>query len=272
MKKRYEKNELEEIVKNSLTMAEVCRKFNVRPVGGNYKTFHKYIKLYNIDKSHFTGQGWNCGENYKFFGKRITLYEILVENSTYTSSNNLKKKLIIAGLKEDKCEECGIIEWNGKKISLHLDHINGNNMDNRLENLRILCPNCHSQTETYCNSRIKSNLSEFRKNKYDNREFIDDRKIEIRIKENLENKNKKHYYCQCGKDIKKLSVRCPECDKIRQRKVKERPTLENLLNDVSEMSYLDVGKKYGVSDNAVRNWIKRYGIDPPRKLNQQLKT
>ena len=255
MEERYEKNKLERIVKNSLTIAEVCRKLGIRPVGGNYKTLNKYIKIYNIDKSHFTGQGWNSGVNYKFFGKRLTLDEIMVENSTYSNSWNLKRKLIENGIKEDKCEECGITEWNSKKLSLHLDHINGNNLDNRLENIRILCPNCHSQTDTYCNCKMKSKSSELRKNNYDNRSFIENREIGIRIKENEENKIKKNY-CECGKEIKKNSKRCPTCDKIKQRKVKNRPAKEELVKMIKDTSLEDVGRKYGISGNAVKKWLK----------------
>ena len=67
----------------------------------------------------------------------------------------IKGKLIREGLKENKCEICGLInEWNGKPLVLQLHHINGNHTDNRLENLQILCPNCHSQTDTYCGSNI----------------------------------------------------------------------------------------------------------------------
>ena len=255
MENRYDKSQLENIVRDSLSTAEVCRKLNIRPVGGNYKTIKKYIKIFNIDNSHFTGQGWNCGENYKHFGKKFTLDEILIENSSYSNSWSLKRKLIENGIKEDKCEECGIIEWNSKKISLHLDHINGNNLDNRLENLRILCPNCHSQTETYCNNKIKSCTSELKKNNYDNRSFIENREIEVRINENNERKNKK-YFCSCGKEIHKYSKRCSDCDKIDQRKVKDRPSKETLILMIKESSLESVGRKYGVTGNSVKKWIK----------------
>ena len=99
-------------------------------------------------------QGLKCSTEH--FGKRVvsynvkyTLDEILVENSTYTNISRLKIRLVNEGKLEYKCQICGINEWLGQKLSLQLDHINGINNDHRIENLRFLCPNCHSQTETY---------------------------------------------------------------------------------------------------------------------------
>jgi len=190
---KYEKDNLEKIVKESFSIADVCRKLDIRPVGGNYKTIKKYVKLYNIDKSHFTGQGWNTGENFKNFSKTYSLDEILVENSTYTNNGSLKKRLIEEDILEYKCDECGINEWKRKSISLHLDHINGDNLDNRLENLRLLCPNCHSQTSTYCGkSKTKSNKSDLKKEKY----------------QKYQKKEKKKYYCECGNEMKTIKTMC----------------------------------------------------------------
>lgn len=141
------KEEVERVAKESLSIAEMCRKFGIKPNGGNYKTIHKELKDYNIDISHFTGQGWNIGLKFKP-NPPMDIKEILVENSNYQSFK-LKNRLFKEGLKEKKCECCGNTEWLGKPIPLELHHINGINSDNRIENLEILCPNCHSFTENY---------------------------------------------------------------------------------------------------------------------------
>lgn len=83
----------------------------------------------------------------------IPLHEILVINSAY-QSNKLRKRLLKAGLKHHQCESCGQTEWLGTKIPLELDHINGDKHDNRLQNLRIICPNCHALTDTYRGKNI----------------------------------------------------------------------------------------------------------------------
>jgi len=160
MRYKFTKEQLQIVIKNSLSIAQVCRELGIRPVGGNYKTLNNKIKLFDIDVSHFTGKAWNVGENFRPFGKKTKLNDVLVENSTYLSTNHLKNRLFDEGLKQRVCDNCGISEWLGKPISLELEHINGNNTDNRLDNLKILCPNCHSQTPTFRRKNKLSALSE----------------------------------------------------------------------------------------------------------------
>jgi HNH endonuclease len=122
---------------------------------------HRYIRgqiaRLELDTGHFTGRAWRRGLVGTSSGRRLGLEEILVKGSTYTSGSALRRKLVRAGLKEDRCEICGLSTWLGQPLPLELDHINGDPTDNRLENLRILCPNCHALTETWCGrSRSRS--------------------------------------------------------------------------------------------------------------------
>lgn len=122
--------------------------------GGNYRTLQRRAEILNIETDHFTGQGWLKGKKDIFTGTSIPLSQILVENSTYTNPARLKKRLVREGMLIYKCAKCSLNDtWHGKKLSLQLDHVNGIRTDNRLENLRLLCPNCHSQTETFCKSK-----------------------------------------------------------------------------------------------------------------------
>lgn len=143
--KNYTDKDFVSAVESSGSLRQVLQKLSLREAGGNYQCAKEKIKKLGLDISHFHGQAWSKG---KKLPKRQPIETYLVENKL-VQSNNLKKRLINEGLKEHKCECCGIIEWNGKPAPIELDHVNGNRHDNRLENLRILCPNCHAQTDTY---------------------------------------------------------------------------------------------------------------------------
>lgn len=144
---KFNKEELERAVKDSYSIADVLRYSKLKPAGGNYATINKYILKWNIDKSHFTGQLWNKGKHTVCHPPK-PLSEILIDNSEY-QSYKLARRLIKEKVKEYKCEMCGNTEWMGKRIPLELHHINGNHSDNRLENLQLLCPNCHALTINY---------------------------------------------------------------------------------------------------------------------------
>ncbi len=135
-------------VRDSRSVRQVMQKLGLVPAGGNYVQVRERIKTNQLDTSHFLGQGWSRGLPNTRMPVR-PLDEVMRIDSNYQSFK-LKKRLFGTGLKKVECEECG---W--KKVSedgripLELDHINGVRTDNRIENLRILCPNCHSLKPTH---------------------------------------------------------------------------------------------------------------------------
>jgi len=150
---KYLKENLQKTADESISIADLIRKLGLQPTGGNWRHVNKYLRIHNINTSHFLGKGWNVGDQAGLLKKKIPLEEILIEKSHYTNSTSLKSRLIKAGLLIHMCTICGIDSWRDQPLTLELDHINGSPSDNRIENLRLLCPNCHSQTETYCKSQ-----------------------------------------------------------------------------------------------------------------------
>lgn len=166
----------------------------------------------------------------------------MVRGSTY-GRTNLKRRLFEEGLKERSCELCGQGEqWKGRWMSLILDHINGVPDDNRLENLRIVCPNCAATLDTHCG----------RKNRQE-RQVRECR----RCSQEFTAKYPSQRYCSrtCGSRWDRARER--GCPKPAIRKV-ERPPYEKLIAEIEATSYVAVGHKYGVSDNAVRKWVRFY--------------
>jgi hypothetical protein len=147
-KRKWTNNQLENAAKESISFRQVLQKIGLKPTGGNYQQLKKYFQESKINSNHFKGQGWNLGNHGKVKPK-FSLEAILVVNSNF-QSYKLKKRLFQEGLKTEKCEKCGWAEKSTEGyIPLELDHINGCHNDNRLSNLRILCPNCHSLTYNY---------------------------------------------------------------------------------------------------------------------------
>lgn len=149
-RRKYSREEFAEAWLGSSSIAQVAKKLGCNTTGGGYVTLKMAARDLGLDDSHMTGQGWNIGWPSNPSRERIiSLSEILVKNSAYTTIWRLKRRLLREGILEYKCYLCGLTEWKGKPITLQLDHINGVHLDHRIQNLRLLCPNCHSQTDTF---------------------------------------------------------------------------------------------------------------------------
>lgn len=248
MKRKYTEEEFINAFNQSITFRELLSKLGLRQCGGNYRTIKSYIKKLQLDMSHFMGQAHMKNKTHNNLPLK-PLKEILIDGCQYNTTK-LKKRLLDAGFLEKKCymEGCFITElWNSKPIVLRLDHINGKYDDNRIENLRLLCPNCDSQTDTYCgkNKRFKKNYAEnFTKVKKPKKRKPTIPTGVCPVCDNLVYGTKHCGYVCSFKGIRKVP----------------RPTKDELILLIEKMPYTKIGEKFGVSDNAVRKWAKKYGI------------
>jgi hypothetical protein len=232
---RFTETELTEAIRASRSWAETLRRLKYRSKGGNWKTLKKYAALWGIDTSHFDPSAASLEGLRRSWKKPRPLSELLVPGSKI-SRHELKNRLYAAGLKQPVCELCGQGEiWRGKRMAMILDHINGIPDDNRLENLRIACPNCAATFETHCG----------RKNR------LLPRECEACGGE-FQPKYGRQRYCsrECGRKAERKGSRA-------RRRV-DRPPYEELLREIDEFGYVGVGRLYGVSDNAIRKWVRFY--------------
>jgi len=142
---KYSEEQLIDAVRESPSMRQALQKLGVAPYGGNNDVLRKAIRYYKLDVSHFTGQAWNRG---KTLPPRHPIEKYL-SNEIPIQSYKLKNRLLKTGFFEHKCSHCNLTTWLEQPVPLELDHINGDNKDNRSGNLRLLCPNCHALTPTY---------------------------------------------------------------------------------------------------------------------------
>ena len=148
-KRRYTDKQLMEAIDTSLSIRSVLQKIGLLPTGGNYQSIKKRVKILNLDITHFTGKGHLKNKQHGWANK-TPLNKLLVKNYLGgVSSHHLRQRLIKEGLIKKVCNRCGIDQWQGEELSLELEHKNGNKFDNRIQNLEVLCPNCHSLTTTY---------------------------------------------------------------------------------------------------------------------------
>lgn len=250
-------------IQHAESAREVLNYLGLRAAGGNYRLLREYAQLHDlqIPKYDFKKQ-----QAQRLQGPIIPDSEVFVENSAYSNRSALKKRLYKLGF-EEKCLECGIGPvWNNKPITLQLDHINGIHNDHRLENLRILCPNCHSQTETYAG-----------------RSSADDQLKKKRVKAVIlqqpkpivEKEPKPTVHClDCNAPVYRTAKRCPVCaPKARYGTEEKYPAPEVLLAELAVSSFVQVAKGVGVSDNALRKHLRKvlgaeHPVLAPRKRKQ----
>jgi len=152
--RKWTDDELRSAVANSISCREALNYLNLKPAGSNYKQIKKYIQELEIDNSHWKGQGWSKGLK-NLPAKNGKPIECHLRVGSSITSYHLKNRLLRENILERKCSHCQRVEWMDNDIPLELDHINGINDDNRIENLRLLCPNCHALTSTYRGKNIK---------------------------------------------------------------------------------------------------------------------
>lgn len=149
---KYTKAILKEAVSKCTSVMGVLRYLGLRESGGMHSYIKTQIDRHSIATPHFTGQAWNKG---KVSNARKGASEILVKRTRKERAHLLRRALLELG----RPYECGVCKqgslWNGKKLVLEVDHIDGNSHDHRPENLRFICPNCHSQTKTYAGRNKK---------------------------------------------------------------------------------------------------------------------
>jgi len=203
----------------------VLEAFGLRCFSHNYRTLKQRIKQEGLDWE-ILSKKWRKQSLCRLHEEmKKPLTSFLVEHGSY-SRNALKRRLLEEGLLKNECVLCGQgPEWRGKPLVLILDHINGIYNDNRVENIRMLCPHCNSQQDTFAGRNNRGR------------------------KDSIENR-----CVDCGKKVLVHSIRCRKCSRLAMRKT-VRPDVEILKKEVGEIGWEATGRKYGVSGNAVKKWF-----------------
>lgn len=236
-KRKYTKEEFIEAWNTSESIAECSRKLGLGYLG-HQKAHEMTARLLGLSKDHMRVKEKD------FTGRRSRrpLEELLIADSDYTNSSGLRKRLINEGVFEPVCSGCKRATWinfltgEEEPMNLTLDHINGVNYDNRIENLRILCPTCHSYTPTFC-GKNKANITK----------------------------------CGCGKRIDPKSKFCNTCHLNNLTSKFDGFSIEEIIQGVEKFGYVAYAKTLNVSDNGIRKFLRKNGINPlPKKLKNSI--
>ncbi len=218
---KYTDNEIKQLVKDTSQIGELIRMHDMCNQGSNSRTLRTRLDALGVDYSHWVSHKALDGICTKIPN------DVLFCNNGIRRTGIVKLRVYKEALIDDKCNICGCLpEWNNKKLVLILDHIDGNNTNNELSNLQLVCPNCNSQLDTHAGKNTKHAKRGITK-----------------------------YYCKCGNEKCKKSKQCASCSGKSHRKANNRPSKEILKEMVSSLGYSAVGRRYGVSDNAVRKWL-----------------
>jgi len=222
---KLKSDEFQSLVNSCCSLKEVLLKLELVPVAGNYKTLSDRIKKESVDLTLLTElRVANFRKNGRQSKKENG--DIFVENST-VCRGNVKNRIIKQNLIPYKCK-CGVTNnWNGERLVLILDHINGINNDHRIENLRFLCPNCNSQTSTFSgrNVKIKSPICP-------------------KCSAEYSGAGKQCKKCWLGSQPKKLKISSDELRRLIQEK----------------KPFSEIGRMYNVSGNTIKKWCVKFNI------------
>jgi len=240
---RYTVTELRAAVQDANCLSDVLRHFGLRAAGGNFRVLRSYLQRWEISTEHFDANAARRARS----RPGAPLADLLVPGSRY-SRRSLKERLYAAGLKDRRCELCGQGEdWRVRRMGLVLDHINGVHDDKRLENLRVVCPNCAATLDTHCGRTNR--LERTRSCARCGTAFV------------AAAARQRSCSTACGSRWEGSSRRAPRPS---LRRV-ERPPLDELRAEIEREGCSAVARRLGVSDNAVRTWLRSAGLEVPRR-------